>query len=216
VKRNILLGALLLMGLSGAIAWVNRPQGSAVDSLKSAAPARSADTIHSMGPSSRGGQPGILKSAVPSVSYPDPDPPAEHPRIPHFQNARMVSWADLPVDRSGISTRVEILETGFKYPLVRMSIERKFDTQGRLLFSRPPELMVADHVNLEKPESLTLGEFSDAVTRSGAHVMRQIGESQVFLIAFEGHSPLALAQTIENLKKSGAGEAEPDYIRTLR
>ncbi|MGZ3687746.1 MAG: hypothetical protein ACXVBW_05575, partial [Bdellovibrionota bacterium] len=68
-------------------------------------------------------------------------PPPQNPLIDHFPGAKLVAWTDLPANTEGYAQRVLILETNFRFPLVRMTVERKLDAHGKVIAVRDREMM---------------------------------------------------------------------------
>jgi len=161
---------------------------------------------------------------APAPTLTQTSPPVTSPTLPknewpYFENARVLAEVETPPDTQGVSTRIRVLETDFKYPYIR-TVERRHaggDAAARGT-GGSREVMVADHVLVQKSPQISQAAFLAAIESVGAKILRAVNSEGLYLIGFDGSEPRALDKMISELTRVGAGglEVEPDYIRTLR
>ena len=131
-----------------------------------------------------------------------------------FEEADVISSSETKPDAKGYITRVKILKTNQKYPLIRVeeTIAQDSATGKTSLFSQ--RAMVADHVLVKTHASVSLSSVENLADRLGGFVRRKMHSPDHYLIAF----PNADIDTVENRTAAlaAAGNivalAEPDHI----
>lgn len=132
-----------------------------------------------------------------------------------FPGSVLVAQEESTPDSEGYVTHIELLQTRFKYPNVRIVDRRKRDPNGEIIVI-DQVAMVADHVLVQKAESLNDMDFRTVVRQAGADILRQVNE-KLYLVSFDGRDVHALDRVLARLKESGAAlEPEPDFIRFIR
>ncbi|MCM2278741.1 MAG: hypothetical protein NDJ89_11760 [Oligoflexia bacterium] len=183
-------------------------------------------------------QENVAKSAVPPSGPATPSMPpalpelaeignrpktfAAHPEDPYariLRGQKIVSLAETEPDALGNLTRVTIVRTSLKYPLIRVEDRLRRDSSNQeVLLARTA--MVADHLMLSLGPELTEDDLLRAVSRLNredpeAHyeIRRTNPNSKVYLLAFDGSSAQALNRAREQLLGARiAGTVEPDYL----
>lgn len=135
------------------------------------------------------------------------------PRIETFESAPVVSASETVPDQEGRFTRVRVLKTGMKYPLVRVEEKwvRDFATGQDQVTHRVE--MIADHLILKLDPGYTAEDLVRVVVPLGFEVRATISGGRAYLVSFNGHEPMALEKAAAQLKATqGISYSEPDYI----
>lgn len=148
-----------------------------------------------------------VKRSSPVVPAPMDRPSAEE--LERFPEAKLRESVEVPGPGDGQVTRVRILETDFKYPLIRT--EEVVDPATGQLVSR--EEMVADHILVtlaegEDPFALLASLGSDAVSME-----RVTPDVPLYRLHLSSSSAEALPKALDTTAEAGSVLlAEPDFI----
>lgn len=148
-----------------------------------------------------------VNRTTPRVPSPMDRPSAEE--LKRFPDAKVRESVEVPGPEDGQVTRVRILETDFKYPLVRT--EEVVDPSTGQLLSR--EEMVADHILVtlaegEDPFALLASLGADAVSME-----RVTPDVPLYRLHLSSASAEALPKALESTADAGSVLlAEPDFI----
>ncbi|MCM2321884.1 MAG: hypothetical protein NDJ90_01335 [Oligoflexia bacterium] len=149
------------------------------------------------------------------------------PRTPFFKilnGQPVVSVAETRPDGLGNFTRVTIVKTQLKYPLIRVEDRLRSappegsDEAAEQLLARTA--MVADHLMLTPNPQVTeedltrlVASLNEEAGSSHYEIRRTNPNSRIFLIAFDGTSPQELEEVRARISATGlAREVEPDYL----
>ena len=148
-----------------------------------------------------------VNRSFPVVPSPMDRPSAEE--LKRFPDAKVRESVEVPGPEDGQVTRVRILETDFKYPLIRT--EEVVDPASGQLLSR--EEMVADHILVtlaegEDPLALLTSLGSEAVS-----LERVTPDVPLYRLHLTSSSAEALPKALESTADAGSVLlAEPDFI----
>lgn len=92
-----------------------------------------------------------------------------------FRNAEILNSRQTARDAHGQSTRIRLLRTDFKYPLIRQEEQLKLDpTTGQDRITGTVS-MVADHIIVTLQPGKTEADLKAALARRGGSIVRPIG-----------------------------------------
>lgn len=145
-----------------------------------------------------------------------PEPPLFGKNRDRFAASPVLAQEDGPMDREGHYTRLKVVRTDMKYPLVRIEERRQRDPDSgeeKILGSMA---MVADHVMLRLEPGYTTQDLERLASATGMQIRKAGTHSRLYLLAFDlgqGNDVHALDKSIAVLKTAKmVGAPEPDYI----
>ena len=146
-----------------------------------------------------------------------PIPMESDPKQRIFPGHQLITREDSAPDSEGVVTRIELIQTKFKYPLIRVVEKWQKDPKTGKLIIVDQLMMVADHLLVQKTDGMSDAAFRDLIRSTGAGIRREGGEGP-YLISFDGRDLHALEKKREEILKAGGGAILVDYdnVRTLR
>ncbi|MFC1479096.1 Ig-like domain-containing protein [Planctomycetota bacterium] len=133
-------------------------------------------------------------------------------RREEFRNAPVLEEKISPQDEDGSYTRVRIIKTDMKYPLVRIEDEiRKIDDKETIV---KHTAMVADHVIVKVKKGTDQETLAKICEEQGMNIRRKLSIPGVFLIQVPKVTVDAVSDTSSILNKQlkHITYAEPDYL----
>jgi subtilisin family serine protease len=179
-------------------------------------------------PSPAAGEGGVKPSTAPAASTPQPEPrppaareEASHTRESALANllagAKVLEKREIPDPaRPGEWRRSQVIETGFKYPVLQIdeAWQRLPDGRERRIAQTAH---VADHAIMRFPSGFDRDAVEAWCTRRGLTLRKKLATDDIFLV--QASSPVldAVATLIRNFSNDFAGQelaiAEPDYLQ---
>ena len=159
------------------------------------------------------------KAVVPNQTLPTP-PPAEQvdsvweKPLRRFAGSEILSTYETDPDQEGNFTRVDILKTDFKYPLIKMRERWHLDpTTGKSILTGR-SAMVADHVLVTLRPGISQDQFVSFLAQNNWSILKRMPYSGIYLVSIEGTDPTALDQALNVLRDHPeiVARSSPDYI----
>jgi hypothetical protein len=127
-----------------------------------------------------------------------------------FGYAQLVQSLRSRTNAQGHFLKVEIYNTDFKYPLIRVA--EQWD-ESRGLSAR--SAMVADHLLVRWKDEAAAEEIAQFLIQQNAEIRDLDADSRIAIIAFDGLDPRSLVRMLKLFKESPLVEAvDPDYLTT--
>lgn len=130
-----------------------------------------------------------------------------------YQDKPILFQRETKPDPNGNFTRLTVVRTTSKYPLVRIDekMNKNYSTQEEHAVSRVA--MVADHVMVRLDPRYSESDFQTHLKKMGFEIRRAVPNSQVYLVKFESQDVDSLDKALAKLKESPLVEdLGPDYI----
>ena len=138
---------------------------------------------------------------------------AEEVRGPHV-GTEVLSSVESEPDGAGDRTRLTLVETTFKYPLLRVSerLHRDALTGKETVHERV--VMVADHVVVRPRSGIRAEAVNDLITRLGGTIRKKLPASGIFLVSFDNPTVDTVPTALGNFAREAAvvRSVDPDYI----
>lgn len=138
--------------------------------------------------------------------------PSTSPRDP-YAHLPVLSSKETPIGRDGTFSRIRVVRSELKYPLIR--VEERFIRDAN---SGEDQLtqriaMVADHLLLRLEDGYTEKDLESLSEQLGMKIRKSMPASRLYLIAFEGSDVDALDKSLEKLQAARiVRQPEPDYL----
>lgn len=132
----------------------------------------------------------------------------------YYATSRLVMERSTPPNAQGEFRKLRLIETGEKYPFVRIEESWLKDAAtGKETLVRS-EAMVADHVMVQLHEGQTRETLEVFVKQAGGEIRRQVGRSKVYLVSTPKVSLDEIDRVLGVMRAPGspARTAEPDFI----
>jgi alpha-tubulin suppressor-like RCC1 family protein/subtilisin family serine protease len=133
--------------------------------------------------------------------------------IHYFDKAKVISSKET-IDEQGRKERVRLLETNFKYPLIRVKeiIGQNRETGAEEVISR--QEMVGDHIVVKLAPGVTEDTLNKINQKYGGTIRKKMLAPNTYLVAFAAQNVDALPLAISNFQNevSNIAYVEPDYI----
>ncbi len=127
-----------------------------------------------------------------------------------FGYAQLVQSLRSRTNSQGRFLKVEIYNTDFKYPLIRVA-EQWDETRG--LSAR--SAMVADHLLVRWKDEAAAEEIAQFLIQQEAEIRDLDADSRIAIISFDGLDPRSLVRMLKTFKESPLVESvDPDYLTT--
>jgi hypothetical protein len=127
-----------------------------------------------------------------------------------FGYAQLVQSIRSRTNAQGRFLKVEIYNTDFKYPLIRVA--EQWD-ESRGLSAR--SAMVADHLLVRWKDEAAAEEIAQFLIQQDAEIRDLDADSRIAIIAFDGLDPRSLVRMLKSFKESPLVESvDPDYLTT--
>ncbi len=125
-----------------------------------------------------------------------------------FGYAQLVQSIRSRTNAQGRFLKVEIYNTDFKYPLIRVA--EQWD-ESRGLSAR--SAMVADHLLVRWKNEAAAEEIAQFLIQQDAQIRDLDADSQIAIISFDGLDPRSLVRMLKSFKESPLVESvDPDYL----
>ena len=136
------------------------------------------------------------------------------PAADPLAHAEVLAVHTAPVDRAGNSSRVRLLRTRLKYPLIRVEEDVRRDQRTGAKETGRSRAMAADHLLVALQPGQGRAQLEALAASLGASVRRQLRRSPVFLVEFPGAAADTVPRLIEALRRADGvvAVAEPDYL----
>lgn len=125
-----------------------------------------------------------------------------------FGYAKVMTAIQTEPDNKGRFLKVEIYNTDFKYPLIRVA--EKWSADSKMVAR---SAMVADHLMVRWTDQADPVQIHDFLSANAATIRHLDPDSNIMLIAFDGADPRALGRMLNTFRQSSLVDtASPDYI----
>ncbi len=218
ILPTLLIGAVLTLWTTSRASDQETPispekklENSLVAAMKSSAVQQGANAMLAALPKT-GAVTKPAQLALPATTYAKKDVFAS-PALDRFATAPVVSQIDSEIDPNGDYTRLKVVLTTKKYPLIRLEEKRHRDFSTGADSLKQQVAMVADHALIRADAGVSAEEMQNLAGSLGYQVRRMGARGKTFLVSFEGRDPRALENAIAKLSGSrGVTVAEPDFL----
>ena len=133
--------------------------------------------------------------------------------LKRFPGAREIARSVDTTSESGLVTRVVMLQTDFKYPLIRVEETYKSATQAATRIAAKQVAMVADHVLVKLQPSVGEEAFSKRLKEIGYELGSRVSEGCYLVILPDaGANSVSRAIKLLTAQPNLVAYAEPDYL----
>jgi large repetitive protein len=137
----------------------------------------------------------------------------EKEQITAFAGAKILQVKNRAPDSKGVRERVKLLETSFKYPLIRVVESVKSDPSGQEVVAQQVE-MVADHIIVKVHPRVKKEAFTQLAQRLKGSIRKTLSVPNTYLVSFQAKDVDTIDQMIRTFKQNTSMVAvvEPDYV----
>ncbi|OVE75658.1 hypothetical protein BVX97_03940, partial [bacterium E08(2017)] len=141
------------------------------------------------------------------------DGPTVNKRDP-FADAEVLELRESEPDAKGHITRVKLLRTQSKYPLVRVEEKISVDSSTRRETVISHTAMIADHIVVRLKPGQTEDNLRALNLKHGADIRKDMGKRSTYLVEFTGADADTVAEAVEAYEREAQliSYAEPDYV----
>lgn len=226
--RYAIPGFLIAAALTAQLTWSNASRaGDEPQELSHAAAEREKMIGTLRDPGFQAGARAILNAMpdaenTPSLNVVAPKTPpaleaaADFPTTDRFAQYPIVSQVETAADPNGNYTRIRIVRTDMKYPLIRVvqNRQKNFSTGDDRIVQQIA--MVADHALIRMQDGVTAEDLQAQFESMGLRIRRRVARGKAALIEFDATDPQTLDRVIADLDQaSGVVIAEPDYLQRV-